>query len=126
MQLVEGVEHPVDAPAGAVLELEDAELNHLVRGEVGAGGLDVDDEADEGRLAGRLRAVGQRRQPAQHAIVPRAFEHACDAVEGLVHGDTVPAWFSLAGGGSAVRLYEELNRACDRLTSGMAPAVHKA
>ena len=91
MQLVEGVEHAVDAPAGAILKLEDAELDHLVRGKVGAGSFDVDDEPDKRRLVGLLRAVGQRRQPAQHAVVPRAFEHARNAVEGLVHGNTVPA-----------------------------------
>lgn len=104
VQLVERLEHPVDAPAGTVLELENAELDHLVRSEVGAGGFDVKHEIDKGRLVGRLRTIGQRRQPAQHAVVPRAFEHARDAVEGLVHGDTVPAWSSLAGGASAVRL----------------------
>ncbi len=38
-------------------------------------------------------------------VVAGAFKHGRDAVEGLVHGDTVPAWFSLAGGTSAVRLY---------------------
>lgn len=85
LQLVEGVENPVDAPAGAVLEFQDPELDHLVRTEVGAGGLNVDHQADEGRLVGGVRMVSQWLQPTQHAVVARAFEDSGDAVEGLAH-----------------------------------------
>ena len=60
-----------------------------------------DDGAD--RL---LEAVGEVAQEgaAQHAVVPRAFEYACNTVEGLAHGNTISAWFSLAGGTPAARL----------------------
>lgn len=85
MQPIEGVEHAVDPPTQTVLELQDTELDHLVRGEVGTGGLHVDDEADERRLVRRLRAVSQRLQPAQHTIVTCAFEHGGNVVEGMAH-----------------------------------------
>lgn len=64
VQLVERLEHPVDAPAGAVLEFQNAELDHLVGGKVGAGGFGVEHQADERRLVGRLSAVDERREPA--------------------------------------------------------------
>lgn len=91
VQLVEGVEQAIDAPAGAVLELQDPELDHLVSGKVGAGGFHVHDKADEGLLVGRVQAVGQRREPAQHAVVARLFEHTGDAVERRGHAVVRPA-----------------------------------
>lgn len=104
VQLVEGVEQAVDPPAGAVLELEDPELDHLVGGEVGAGGFHVDDQADESRLVGRFRMIGQRLQPAQHAVVARAFEHGGDAVEGLAHVSDDPGLVLPGSGTSACEL----------------------
>lgn len=85
VQLVEGLTHAIDATAGALNEREDDELDDLVGCHIGAGGLDVENEAGEGRLVRRLNAVGQRRQSAQHPVVPGAFEDGRDAIERLVH-----------------------------------------
>lgn len=104
MQLVEGVEQAVDPPASAVLELQDPELDHLVGGEVGAGCFNVDHKANERRLVGRLRIIGQRLQPAQHAVVARAFKHGGDAVEGLAHVADDPGLVLPGSGTSAGEL----------------------
>ena len=85
MELVERFEHPVDAAACAVLELDDAKLDHLVARVIDARGLCVEDQPDERRLAWRISALNERSHPSQHPVLTGALKHARDAVEGVRH-----------------------------------------
>ncbi len=95
VQLVERLEHPVDAPARAILEFEDAELDHVVGGVVGAGGLGVEHQSDERWLVGRICAFHKRCEPAQHAVIPVLSRTLAMLSRGSVHVDASPSFVHL-------------------------------
>lgn len=63
------------------LGLEHAELDHLVVGTVGAGGLATENKPDEVRYVRGDGTVDQRRNSAQHTILSSALQYCRDAVE---------------------------------------------
>jgi len=98
VELVESVQDSIDASAGAVLELEDAQLDHVVCSEVGPSDLGVHDQADECWLIRLLRAVCKRLETAQHAVNASGVEHVGDAVERLAHAVSIPTRLRMADG----------------------------
>lgn len=90
MELIERLDHAVDAAARAVLELDDAKLDNLVARVINAGGLRVEDQTDKRRLVWRINALGERLDPPQHPVLTSAIQHARNAVEGFRHCRRVP------------------------------------
>ena len=60
VQLVQGIEHTIDATAGHTFGFEDAELDHLALDEVRVDGLSIDHHTHERGLVQSVQVIGQK------------------------------------------------------------------